>query len=193
MNKINVILIEPSPIIREGFKHIIENAPDITLTFSTDKLSSAQMHFFKADVIILNPRIVAGENMQQTIREIQREINKQNDGVAIVALHTHYESVNTMKLFDNVIELECEPSTLLEKIRSAQQTTEANHQENCELSSREREVLIAVAQGMTNKEIADKLNISIYTVIAHRKNITGKTGIKTISGFTLYAMTNGLL
>lgn len=62
-----------------------------------------------------------------------------------------------------------------------------------ELSSREKEILVCVAKGMLNKEIADKLCLSIYTVITHRKNITRKLGIKTVSGLTLYALLNGLI
>lgn len=62
-----------------------------------------------------------------------------------------------------------------------------------ELSAREKEILVCVAKGLLNKEIADQLNISIHTVITHRKNITHKTGIKTVAGLTVYALINGLL
>lgn len=62
-----------------------------------------------------------------------------------------------------------------------------------ELSDREKEVLIQVAKGLLNKEIADTLNISINTVITHRKNITRKTGIKTAPGLTVYAILGGLI
>ena len=44
-----------------------------------------------------------------------------------------------------------------------------------------------------NKEIADKLNVSVHTVISHRKNITRKTGIKSVAGLTIYAMVNNLI
>lgn len=66
--------------------------------------------------------------------------------------------------------------------------TEAN-----DLSSREIEVLVLVAKGLINKEIADKLNISLTTVISHRKNITEKLGIKSVSGLTIYAVMNGYI
>lgn len=61
------------------------------------------------------------------------------------------------------------------------------------LSDREKEVLVCVAKGMINKEIADHLNISVHTVVSHRKNITAKTDIKTIAGLTVYALLNNLL
>ena len=62
-----------------------------------------------------------------------------------------------------------------------------------ELSDREKEILVCVAKGMLNKQIADRFNLSIYTVITHRKNITRKTGIKTVAGLTVYAILNNLV
>ncbi len=59
------------------------------------------------------------------------------------------------------------------------------------LSPREIEVLALVVQGFINKEIADKLNISLTTVITHRKNITEKLGIRSVSALTIYAVMNG--
>ena len=61
------------------------------------------------------------------------------------------------------------------------------------LSAREKEILVCVAKGMLNKEIADQCNLSIHTVITHRKNITRKTGIKTTPGLTVYALLNNLI
>lgn len=86
------------------------------------------------------------------------------------------------------------PEQLIEQL---QQIFEAAPQQelegNKELSSREIDVLQWVAKGITNKEIADKLNISLNTVLTHRKNITTKLGIKTVSGLTFYAIMNGFL
>ena len=62
-----------------------------------------------------------------------------------------------------------------------------------ELSEREKTILSYVAKGLTNKEIADKLFLSTHTVITHRKNITNKLGIKTISGLTVYAILNNII
>ena len=61
------------------------------------------------------------------------------------------------------------------------------------LSSREIEVLKLVAAGKINKEIASELNISINTVLTHRKNLTAKLGIKSVSGLSFYALMNGYI
>ena len=61
------------------------------------------------------------------------------------------------------------------------------------ISEREKEVIIGVVQGLQNKEIADKLCISVNTVITHRRNIARKLQIHSPSGLTIYAIVNGLV
>ena len=61
------------------------------------------------------------------------------------------------------------------------------------LSDRERDVIIALVQGMQNKEIADHLCISTNTVITHRRNIARKLQIHSAAGLTIYAIVNGLV
>lgn len=61
------------------------------------------------------------------------------------------------------------------------------------ISVRELEVLKLVALGLLNKEIADRLNISLNTVLSHRKNITAKLGIKTVSGLIFYCISHGYI
>ena len=61
------------------------------------------------------------------------------------------------------------------------------------LSDREKDVIIALVQGMSNKEIADHLCISVNTVITHRRNIARKLQIHSPAGLTIYAIVNGLV
>ena len=66
-------------------------------------------------------------------------------------------------------------------------------QENEPLSERECDVLVKIANGLSNKEIADALCISVHTVITHRKNITRKLNIHSTAGLTIYAIVNKLV
>ena len=59
------------------------------------------------------------------------------------------------------------------------------------LSAREIEVMSLIVKGLINKEIADRLNISLATVITHRRNIMEKLGLKSVSALTIYAVTRG--
>ena len=86
-----------------------------------------------------------------------------------------------------------EDGILVPVVSRMEDESEVPRGEGGELSAREKEILVSVAKGMLNKEIADQYNISIYTVISHRKNITRKTGIKTVAGLTVYALLNNLI
>ncbi|MBQ2729010.1 MAG: helix-turn-helix transcriptional regulator [Alistipes sp.] len=66
-------------------------------------------------------------------------------------------------------------------------------EERQELSSREREIIVCVVKGMTNKEIAEELCISTHTVITHRRNIASKLQIHSAAGLTIYAIVNKLV
>ena len=61
------------------------------------------------------------------------------------------------------------------------------------LSDRETEVLVLVVQGYINKEIAERLNIALSTVVTHRKNIMDKLGLKSVSALTIYAVMHSLV
>jgi DNA-binding NarL/FixJ family response regulator len=59
------------------------------------------------------------------------------------------------------------------------------------LSDREIEVMALIVQGLINKEIADRLNIALSTVVTHRKNIMDKLGFRSVSALTIYAVMHG--
>jgi len=83
-------------------------------------------------------------------------------------------------------------------IKAAGQKAEKTNTDTCkpeteELSEREKDVLIQVVKGLSNKEIADVLCISTHTVISHRENITRKLNIHSTAGLTIYAIVNKLV
>ena len=73
------------------------------------------------------------------------------------------------------------------------ETTVFQRQQQGTVHPRNGRLPINTSKADTNKEIADKLNISLNTVLSHRKNITTKLGIKTVSGLTFYAIMNGII
>lgn len=90
----------------------------------------------------------------------------------------------------------------LEEMKQEQQTgetpeesdvAEENSTLNDSLSDREKEVIVCVVKGMSNKEIAEHLFISVNTVMTHRRNISRKLSIHSPAGLTIYAIVNGLV
>ena len=113
----------------------------------------------------------------------------------VVALVSSFFDSQMLRQFQGVVEITDD----LQRIKStlnqvvAQLNAEDSDMDSSVLSDREKDVLICLAKGMKNNEIADNLNISTYTVITHRKNIVRKTGIKSVSALTVYAILNNLL
>ena len=100
----------------------------------------------------------------------------------------------TLRRFNGVVTLYTAAEEIIRIVSEVcQQPAEHNLAESHELSERERDVLVLVAKGFTNKEIASELNISPHTVMSHRKNIVHKTGIRSVAGLTVYAVLNKLI
>lgn len=97
--------------------------------------------------------------------------------------------------FSHFLTLSAPQETIIEQLQGlfVSENAAVGSEANKELSVREVEVLQLIVKGAINKEIADKLSISLNTVLSHRKNITAKLGIKTVSGLTFYAMMNGYI
>ncbi len=103
------------------------------------------------------------------------------------------EEIKSMSPHSNRIYTKATQENLIEQIQQLFSVDNNGVETNKELSTREIDVLQLIVRGITNKEIADKLNISLNTVLSHRKNITNKLGIKTVSGLTFYAIMNGII
>lgn len=191
MNKYNVAILESSNILTEGMEKVIKNGLEFKLTKIFRSLTNPQnLVLSSIDILIVNPRLF-GESQ---LTKLMHDWKEENESLNIVALQTSYISTQVSSLFDEIIELDDDVQVILSKLKNVvckENSNESN--ENFELSVREKDVLVAVAKGLQNKEIADQLNISVYTVMAHRKNITKKTGIKSIAGLTVYALLNNLI
>ena len=112
--------------------------------------------------------------------------------MAVVALVYEYVEPSLLSQFKTVLDIREKGNRVAQLLReSCQQEQEG--EEGYELSERETEVLVLLAKGCSSKEIADKLNISIHTVNTHRKNITRKTGIKSVAGLAVYALLHNLV
>jgi len=102
--------------------------------------------------------------------------------------HTEHDFADHCAIEDDILRPAMDKK-LRAKIKN--QVTEMTVTE--ELSDRERDVLVQVVRGLSNKEIADVLCISTHTVISHRKNITRKLNIHSTAGLTIYAIVNKLV
>ena len=190
MRKYKVAIIEPSPIVAEGLASLLGSCGFMEVVNISRNLRSWVEYgaMRQADLVVVGSQVLCG--MTQPLRVAMEELQ----GTTVVLLSTTVCDEEVLRWVDGVVNIYDDETTLMRKLRAALEKGETNaYSDSHDLSERERDVLILVAKGMANKEIADRLNISIHTVISHRKNITHKTGIKSVAGLTVYALLNNLL
>lgn len=186
----HVILCEASEIIANGLAEIIDSMAlfDVVARLDSPEHLSEKITTSDANLLIINPLLLGYQN-----KAFIAQLGKEHPNLIIIALATSILDHTMLTHYSGVIEINDTRSKILSKMNEFAQSETTKKADDVELSKREIDVLVAVAKGMMNKEIADQMNISIHTVISHRKNITRKTGIKSVSGLTVYALLNNLI
>ena len=192
MKIIKILIAESSPIISSGLSSFFNGMNQIVVASIVDNVEDLQdkIIIHNPDVLIINPMMLG-----YMVNAFAKQMTQNYPNINRVALVTSYVDKNILKNFKEVIELNDNKQKVVNKILNLQNNNEETsvQNESVDLSNREVDVLVCVAKGMTNKDISDMLNISIHTVITHRKNIVKKTGIKSVSGLTVYALLNNLV
>jgi len=188
-NRPKIAIIDPNTLSALGLKAILQNVmPIMTVdTFGSFAELTANdpdnyFHYFVAMNVVLENKSFFSEHRRKTIvLTLSLDSNSQ-----LSEFHSLCINVPEQKLIRSLLALEQHahgggqhlppmPKVLQQKI----------------LTDREIEVMSLIVQGYINKEIADKLNIGLATVITHRKNIMDKLGVKSVSALTIYAVMHG--
>ena len=188
-----IMLLEPSEIVAAGLRKILGGSEFRIIDSTGTDLHNAMDNIRRSapDIVLVNPALLSDAARRTPLRSTYPQLQD----VAVAAfVHTLFDE-EQLRGFDAVISIFDPLPQVLRKLRKALESTGTaqTQSDGYELSEREREILVSVARGKTNKEIADLHNISIHTVISHRKNISRKTGIKTIAGLTVYALLNNMI
>lgn len=187
-----IAIADPSVIVLSGLSALLRDLPEYEVVLQSDDMHTVmtRLRILRPDVLIINPSMI-----DYSKRRMVRSLFEDLPDLRVVALVSSFFDNQMLRQFQGVIEITDD----LQRIKStlnqvvAQLNAEDSDMDSSVLSDREKDVLICLAKGMKNNEIADSLNISTYTVITHRKNIVRKTGIKSVSALTVYAILNNLL
>lgn len=181
--------MEPSAIIRAGLISVLHNLQGIQ-TDVFDASDAEQLRhaigWHKPDILIINPTALGLISLQQIHKEAQGKEMK------CIALLGSLADSAMLKPFDETITLYDTPAQIKEKIENLV-TISGEEKRHESLSAREKEVVVCVVKGMTNKQIADHLCLSTHTVITHRRNIAAKLQIHSTAGLTIYAIVNKMV
>lgn len=187
-----IALIEPSDIVCAGIKYMLSATDEFEIISTSADLRqwSAAPKASSADIILVNPSVADRHG-----RANLRQLLSVRPETALSALVYGYFSQDELTQYDCVVDIDDSKDDISKKLRRAVENRSETEtvRDSAELSDREKEILTSLVEGHTNKEIASIYNLSVHTVISHRKNISRKTGIKTVSGLTVYALLNNLV
>lgn len=193
MSRLSVIIAEKSYLIRKGLVSTLLEFPCIgQVTESDDEESLLEyLENESHQVCFINPSILGSQGV---IKVNKHGLKKGRVMVAIIPSESSIKA--HLEHFAEFILLDEKKSQLVKKMddlftRIINRRPEFENSSG--LSVREKNILRHIALGYTNKEIGEKLFISTHTVVTHRKNITRKLGIKTVSGLTVYAIFNKIV
>jgi two-component system NarL family response regulator len=203
---IRVLIVDDHPMVAEGIRSLLESYDDLEVvgTLGNGQDAVDQAVALAPDVILmdLNMPGLSGLNATEMILEERPETC-----VVILSMHDSPEYISTALSHGARGYILKDVPT--EEIYTAIETVMAGGEYLCTgakgslqpkisdgretLTSREQTILLELAQGQSNKDVANTLNISVRTVETHRKNIKRKLGISSTAGLTRYALEHGVL
>ncbi len=201
-----VVIVDDHPMVTEGIEAILETYDDINVvgTLNNGQAIIDQVDDLAPDVILLDLNMpdMNGLSATEILLEKRPDIR-----VLILSMHGTPEYIQTALSHGAKGYILKDVPT--EEIKTAIDTVMAGQQYLCTgasaalapktrdgretLTSREQTILLQLAQGNSNKQVAAALDISVRTVETHRKNIKRKLGISTTAGLTRYALEHGVL
>ena len=188
---IRIAIAESSVIIRSGIVAVLKRIPDLQIQpieiISSEGLENC-LHTYAPDILLINPTFGGWFNLEEF------RSHPSSKAVKCIALNCNITDISILQYYDDSITLYDDAEILRDKILRVSNISPQEIITVTEpLSVREKEIIVYVVKGMTNKEIAEKLFLSIHTVITHRRNIARKLEIHSVSGLTIYAIVNKLV
>jgi len=188
--KLSVIIAEPSPLLQEGLRTLLQKSgmrAEITIAANIQQVDEL-LKQGEYDAVLINPSFV------QHLHEGFAPMRRNFDPVKWIGIVYAFFDQELLSQFDGLVRISDNPDKIIALINQLLQKGDQEENEpHQNLSEREIDVLKLLVAGCSNKEIAEKLYISIHTVISHRKNISVKTGIKSVAGLTIFAVAKKLI
>jgi DNA-binding NarL/FixJ family response regulator len=205
MNKISVLLVDDHSLVRRGFRRMLEDEPDITVVGEANDGDEAirLSRTLRPQVIVMDCALPGTSGLDAT-----RKILERSPEVSVLMLSMHSEDTLVRQALDagargyvlkSAVDLEL--ATAIRRVAAGEvvlapelsRSASLKGERNAGLTARELEILQWIVNGKSNKEIADKLSLSVNTVSVHRANIMDTLGIHKTAELVVYAIRNGLV
>ena len=200
-----ILIVDDHPMVAEGIRALLETYDDLEIvgTLGCGEAAIREAGRLGPDVVLLDLNMPGMNGLSAT--EILRE---EHPDIAVLILSMHDAPEYVVTALRHGAAGYCLKDQPTDEIRRAIDTVLAGERYLCPgaesalepgregpepLTSREQTILLQLAQGRSNKEVAHDLDISVRTVETHRKNLKRKLGISSTAGLTRYALEHGML
>ncbi len=185
-----ILIFEKRHIVSKGLYSIIkeiENSIEIILIDSFIQFQK-NIQDIAPDLLFIN------HNLLEKLSDSANKSKLQHTRIILIT-NNHSTSFNDFLIIEKILinERKIDIEEKIQNIITDNFDNENEQNNSGEITEREVDIVKLIAKGNTNQKIADQLFISPHTVTTHRKNITKKLGIKTVSGLTIYAILNNLI
>lgn len=188
VRRIHIAIVEPSVIIRNGVVSVLKR-----LNLDIDIVEISDMPQLQGLLEKHNPDIVIIDPTQIGMFSLQHIKENLSGSKKFIALQSNLADASALKGYDEFISLYDSAEQIKAKVESVISENEQDNSDKQELSQREKEIVSCIVKGLTNKQIAETLHLSVHTVMTHRRNISGKLQIHSSAGLAIYAIVNKLV
>lgn len=188
VRRIHIAIVEPSVIIRNGVVSVLKR-----LNLDIDIVEISDMPQLQGLLEKHNPDVVIIDPTQIGMFSLQHIKENLSGSKKFIALQSNLADASALKGYDEFISLYDSAEQIKAKVESVISENEQNNSDKQELSQREKEIVSCIVKGLTNKQIAETLHLSVHTVMTHRRNISGKLQIHSSAGLAIYAIVNKLV
>ena len=189
MKTLSILLLTDSVIISEGISLILANRSKRKVyitTLSYESLANVDITEAQPDIVFVDPNSVSRE----TLLDLRNSLSVR---ATIVGVYTSALPPAVNAFFDTTLSIYSPVSAFEAIFENNDRKQQSESDQTDELTPREKEIIIGVVKGLTNKEIAASLNVSVHTVMTHRRNISNKLQIHSPAALTIYAIVRKLI
>lgn len=188
VRRIHIAIVEPSVIIRNGIVSVLKR-----LNLDIDIVEISDMPQLQSLLEKHNPDVVIIDPTQIGMFSLQHIKENLSGSKKFIALQSNLADASALKGYDEFITLYDSAEQIKTKVESVISENKQDDSDKQELSQREKEIVSCIVKGLTNKQIAEVLHLSVHTVMTHRRNISGKLQIHSSAGLAIYAIVNKLV
>lgn len=188
VRRIHIAIVEPSVIIRNGIVSVLKR-----LNLDIDIVEISDMPQLQSLLEKHNPDVVIIDPTQIGMISLQHIKENLSGSKKFIALQSNLADASALKGYDEFISLYDSAEQIKAKVESVISENKQDDSDKQELSQREKEIVSCIVKGLTNKQIAEVLHLSVHTVMTHRRNISGKLQIHSSAGLAIYAIVNKLV